>query len=241
MIKQNVERAKADLDEVYAAGKQAQYDAFWDALQENGKRTAYNRGFSGTSWNDKTFFPKYDIRPSWATVGTFIECAVTDFEARLQECGIVLDVSNNANYSQTFYGMKTKTLPEITISGFATTLYATFGNCSELHTIRKLTLDDGFNITMPDTFQNCTALENIVFDGVIPKNISMRWSANLSNASITSVINALSTTATGQTATFSQTAVNNAFATTDGSADGSASAEWLALVATKSNWTISLA
>lgn len=240
-ITANVERAKADLDAAYAAGKQAEYDAFWDTLQENGKRTAYNRGFSGASWNDKTFFPKYDIRPSWAIVGTFIECGVTDLEARLKECGVVLDTSNNANYGQVFHSGAFTILPEIVFSGFASSMYETFAKTSALHTIRKISLLEGFNQAMNDTFTKCDALENVVFEGVIPKNINMQWSTKLSKASIMSIMGALSTTATGQTVTFSLTAVNTAFATTAGGTDGSTSAEWAALIATRPNWTIALA
>jgi hypothetical protein len=248
-IKEKLTKIAEDMPKVYEAGKtegiaegkQAEYDAFWDALQENGKRTAYNRGFSGASWNDKTFFPKYDIKPMWAIVGTFIECGVTDLEARLKECGVVLDTSNNYNYGQVFSSGKFTIIPEIVFSGFAGVTYETFANTSALHTIRKITLLEGFNQAMVDTFTKCTALENVVFEGVIPKSINMQWSEKLTKASITSVINALSTTATGQTATFSKTAVNNAFATTAGAGNGSTSAEWLALVATRSNWTIALA
>ena len=92
------------VDAVYEAGKKAEYDEFWDALQENGKRTIYNRGFSGKSWNDKTFFPKYDIKPSYGIVGTFLDCGVTDLEARLRECGVVLDTSGVilAEFSELF-------------------------------------------------------------------------------------------------------------------------------------------
>lgn len=239
-IAEKITRAKADYDEVFEAGKKAQYDEFWDAVQENGKRVIYNRGFSGVSWNDKTFFPKYDIKPSYGIVGTFLEFGVTDLEARLRDCGIVLDTSDNANYSQTFASAKCTILPGIVFSGFTSTTYATFQNCTALHTIRKIILKDGFNATMSDTFNKCTALENVVFDGVIPKNISLAQSVKLSKASITNIIEHLSTTASGQTATFSKTAVDTAFETTAGAGDGSTSAEWQSLITTKSNWTISL-
>jgi hypothetical protein len=230
-IKAKADRAKTDYDRAYAAGKQAEYDAFWDAYQDNGKRTSYNYAFYHSAWDDNLFKPKYDIRPVWSIVGAFQYCGVTDLETRLKECGVVLDTSNNANYGSVFANAKFTVLPEIVFSGFATTVYTTFSSCNSLHTIRKITLKDGFNAEMTDTFKNCTALENVVFEGVIPKNINMQWSTKLTKASITSVINALSTTATGQTATFSQTAVNNAFTT----------AERDALIATKSNWTIALA
>lgn len=90
-------------------------------------------------------------------------------------------------------------------------------------------------------FANCAALENITIGGVIGKNVSFKESDKLTHDSIISVINALSATTTGQTVTFSETAVNNAFETSSGAADGSTSAEWLALIDTKTNWNIVLA
>ncbi len=49
------------LDEVYEAGKKSEYDTFWDAFQDNGKRTNYEYGFSGSGWNDTTLKPKYPL------------------------------------------------------------------------------------------------------------------------------------------------------------------------------------
>jgi hypothetical protein len=62
------------------------------------------------------------------------------------------------------------------------------------------------------------------------KNFNVHWSPKLSKASIESIINALSSTTSGLTVTISKTAKEAAFT----------SAEWSALIATKSNWTISL-
>jgi hypothetical protein len=50
----------------------------------------------------------------------------------------------------------------------------------------------------------------------------------------------LSATQINEVVTFSLVAINTAFETASGVADGSASQEWLELSNTKSNWTISL-
>lgn len=47
------------VDEVYEAGEQAEYDHFWDALQQNGTRKDYYAFFAG--WGVEEFKPKYDI------------------------------------------------------------------------------------------------------------------------------------------------------------------------------------
>lgn len=108
----------------------------------------------------------------------------------------------------------------------------TFCYCYYLVTIRKMIVSENTNFSM--MFNECRVLENLTIEGVIGTAIDIHWSTKLSKASITSVINALSTTTSGLTATFSKTAVETAFGSTT-------STEWLALVATKSNWTISLA
>ena len=107
-----------------------------------------------------------------------------------------------------------------------------FNNAKNLVTVRKLIVSESSQYTA--SFGNCSALENLTIEGVIGQNgFNLQHSTKLSKASITSVINALSATTSGLTVTFSKTAVETAFGSTT-------SQEWLALVGTKSNWTISL-
>ena len=175
----------------YEAGKHAEWSEFWDKVQDYGNRTSYNYGFAGTSWNDKTFFPKYDIRPSWAAVGLFHNSGITDLEARLEECGVVLDISSNPNLTSVFDSAKVEVVPAITLHVSPSSTYYTFGNAKSLRTIRKIILPDGFTSDFTQTFINCTSLENILFEGVIPKDINIQWSTKLTHDSLMSIINAL--------------------------------------------------
>ena len=68
----------------------------------------------------------------------------------------------------------------------------------------------------------------------------LHWATALTKASITSVINALSTTTSGKTLTLSKAAVNKAFETSAGAGDGEASTAWISLEQSRPNWTISL-
>ena len=89
--------------------------------------------------------------------------------------------------------------------------------------------------------QNCPKLREIRFSGILSRNFGFDATVvELSKDSIESIMNCLSADATDQTLTLPLTAVNTAFETSEGAADGSTSAEWLALVAAHSNWTISL-
>ena len=60
-------------------------------------------------------------------------------------------------------------------------------------------------------------------------------------AAVINIFSVLSTDSTGKTLSLSLGAVDTAFETAEGLGDGSTSAEWLALRATKENWTITLA
>ena len=89
-------------------------------------------------------------------------------------------------------------------------------------------------------FEYCSALKFVKFKGTISTNISFNSSEWLEKECILNVFSCLSDETSGLTATFHKRAVNRAFETSEGAADGSTSEEWLALVDTKPNWTISL-
>ena len=109
---------------------------------------------------------------------------------------------------------------------------------SKIETIEKLIV--GEKNTFTKTFDNCAELINIVMEGTIASSVSFPHSNKLSKNSIVSILNTLSSTVTGQTLTLNSEAVNTAFETSFGVADGSSSEEWTSLVASKTNWTITL-
>ena len=164
-------------NKVYEAGKQAEYDAFWDAYQENGQRTNYALAFFNRGWNDTTFCPKYDI----IAVG-------------------------NAN-SLFAFSKFTDTKVAINLTG-ATNINALFQNCTVMHTIRKLIVSNTTPFSS-NSFDNCSALENITIEGTIAVSIGFPHSSLLTTDSVNSIINALKdlTGATSQTLTFHATVV----------------------------------
>lgn len=198
-----------DTEAAFEAGRKAERDFFWDAMQNGGDKQNYYYAFAYNRFADANFYPKYDIKCSDGTTPAryvfYNAIGITDTKV-----GVYAN-SNNAQYI--FYG-------------------------SGLVTIRLFHVYETTNLSY--AFRNCTALENITMSGVIGKDVSFENSDKLTHDSIVSIINTLSATTAGQSVTFSVTAVNNAFETSSGAADGSTSAEWNALVATKSNWTISL-
>ena len=174
-----------------------------------------------------------------------------------------LDTSNGTNFGNMFYGCSgLTTIPQLDTSK-GIEFGGMFNGCSGLTTIPQLDTSNGTNFsnmfngcsgltTIPqlDTskgtgfgnmFYGCSALTNLTIAGSInTSGMNLKSATKLSKASITSVVNALSASASGKSITFSKTAIDSAFETSSGAADGSTSDEWLNLIATKSNWTISL-
>lgn len=219
-----------NVPKVYEAGKQAEYDAFWDSFQVGGERTAYPYGFYG--WYDVAFQPKYPIKPTLATsmfsdskiIGDITKRANIDFSA-------CRGMMNAFSYSAQITRIGVVDCRAVTQDHIAFCQY-----CTSLETIDEIILkDDGtqYNSTSSGTwsFMQCTALKNVKITGRTGNwNINFQHSP-LTKESITSIVNALWEGASGKTLTLKKTAKEAAF--TD--------AEWSALKATKPNWNITLA
>lgn len=221
-------------------GMQTEYDRFWDIRQNYGKRLNYSDIFA--YYEEDIFNPKYDLSPTRAyrMFYAFGEESkkVIDLVELLSKRGRILDFSNmmlnrDDAFQFVFSYSYISHIGVIDLSNGARICQA-FNPCSHLITIDKLILSELGDNVFKTPFNNCTKLENITIEGVIGQNgFDMQWSTKLSKASITSIINALSSTTSGLTVTLSKTAVNSAFGSTT-------SDEWLNLIATKPNWTISL-
>lgn len=233
-------QAEADTEAAYNEGVQAEYDRFWDAYQHNGNRTDYQHGFRGIGWSDENFYPKYDIAPQGNCTYLFCETLITDLKARLDECGVVLDTSKATSLSNLFYNSTITKVGTIDVGQCSSLQMFNSSDTLPITSIEKLKLSTADIHSYPNTtFAKLVLLEEIRIEGIIYKSIYFHHSP-LTKASIESVMAALSDTTTGTTASFKQTAVDTAFETAEGLADGSASDAWLELVATKENWTISL-
>ena len=258
-IAEKLTRAKADIDAVHGAGKQEAfaevepinteleqilygkdtggrgfYDEFWDDFQQNGTRTNYDEGLSGYGWTSKTFKPKYSIVPKTAYMIFRDNRVSIDLVDYCEKNGITVDFSQVTNVRYAFYNTAFTHLGVLDFSKIAHAgeLTGTFNWCgAKTVDLLKLNATQG---SYSSTFTDWGELENITIEGSINCNgASFKQSTKLTKASITSIVNALSATTSGFTITLSKTAVETAFGSTE-------SAEWNALMAPKSNWTISL-
>lgn len=239
-------QAEADTEAAYNEGVQAEYDRFWDAFQQSGNRTTYRYAFAGSAWTEETLKPKYPIKIVDTTansrrgVGMFYSLANdnnTQFDAT-EICKMV-DFSEAIHLNLLFCNAYAK---NITVNASKATNLGQAFQCSDsgMNTNITLTVSDACT-NFYNTFYYCSELTDLTFTegSEIAASINLQWSP-LSKSSIESVMAALSDTTTGTTASFKQTAVDTAFETAEGLADGSTSDAWLELVATKENWIISL-
>ena len=237
-----------DTTPVFEAGKKSEYDAFWDAMQENGERTRYNSFGAGVaipseiwktpkypfvleraerfldSFNTTLDMPPYN-RPldisHWKIDASLLTTAQR-FCMNASISNLTVDLSNATSLREAFYSSDRGCCNNIAIkvSEKCETFYLAFWyNTRSAFCYDVVRFIEGSVIAAGDlNLSHCTQ----------------------SKESLASVINALSDTTTGLTVTLRLAAVNSAFETSAGAADGSTSDEWLALAATKSNWTINL-
>lgn len=219
------------IEQVYEEGKKSQYDAFWDAVQLKGTRTNYSGAF--IYWGFEEFRPKYPMKCiglyqmfQYCTALKKITADITPLNDGFDNIYAVF--YNCYNLEEVNFDIVIKnTAANLNILG------AAFSNCQMLKTIKRLVLD-GLPYTFSNSFYNCFALENLIIEGEITSTgLNLQYATLLSKASITSIINALSTTTSGLSVTLSSTAVKTAFGSTD-------SSEWNTLIDTRKNWTINL-
>jgi hypothetical protein len=224
----------------YEQGRKAEYDAFWEAIQNNGQRTNYMYAFA--QWNAEYIRPKYKVVPTESVKNIFFKSyGVKKIESQYFDLSQVpRGTSDSASMAFSFYGCNE--LVEIEDIGLSPSYnYAYAFEARSLRKIAKITVDA--ETKMQNAFDYCYALEDITFGGEIGDSMNLKWSTKLTRASIESIINHLSDSTTGKTLTLSKTAVLNAFELSEvmeGRLVGTYIAEWLSLIASKQNWTITL-
>lgn len=180
---------KQDFDEVYEAGKKAEYDAFWDAYQSNGNRTDYKYAFAYQGWKKGNFKPKYDIKPTGAN-GAYMfsngaDSSKYDLANALEEQGVVLDFSGLTSSANEFYLSRFTNLPILDFSG-CTSMANTFDYY--IGTEIKLILSESGETTFSSVVRRCSSLTTFAVEsGVIGRSISFSDSTKLSVASIKNI------------------------------------------------------
>ena len=235
-LREVISSLRSKVDGIYDAGQ----DAMWDCIQNYGNRTDYRSCFfiSGFSHID----PKWPVRASNSDsiFGNANKLETVNWEK--------FDLTATSSLYNAFgfcYLLTEVDTDLAVVNGTATLLNSIFRNCYKLQRVKKLTAFP--SAVWKNSFDECRELTHIIFDGEIGANgLNLQWSTKLDKESIESIINALSTTTSDLSVTLSETAVNQAFGyeeILDDSpnwVDGIYSPEWVALVDSKPNWTITL-
>lgn len=174
-------------------GAEKEWSDFWDVFQDYGNRDVYEYLLYHHDRTDEWFYPKYDIRPRLCSY--FARDAKTggdspsmDLVERLNECGVTLDFSNSTNVTYLFYSAQISHIPEINVTKAGNSANSLlFG--TNIETIDKFIFTEEQNFTQ--TFGYAYSLKNIVFEGVIGRNISLKHSDKLTVESVKSLISCL--------------------------------------------------
>ena len=189
------------VDEVYTKGYEkgksegggdSYYDTFWDSCQDYGNRTDYISGFSGKSWNDTTFAPKYDIKPTMSN-DMFSRCNITDLPALLDKQGVTLDFSKTGSMDYCFYSSRITKLGiiDMTNISYSTGARSIFST-SALKSIEKVIGSTKMAYSFHSSaFTGATNLEEVTFGGVIRGDLNLA-NCPLNLASMKSAIEHLS-------------------------------------------------
>lgn len=221
-------------------GGKSYYDEFWNQIKDilsNNDGGAYL--FAGRAWTANTFRPPFDlILKGDCRYCFYNNASQVDFPELLAELGTRLNTTAVTYGSNMFNASRFTRIGELDLSNCGNANYL-FNNNSYLHTITKLIVNE--NLTLNTAFNGNFKLTSLTIEGIIGQNgFDVKWSP-LDKESLISIVTHLSETTSGLTVTLSLNAVKKAFETSEDANDGDTSPEWLALVATRPNWTVVLA
>lgn len=165
---------------VYEAGKQAEWNAFWDSYQQNGNRIDYQRAFAGGGWNKQTFRPKYDIILTGSNGSHIFRngdvTSKVDMTQLKTEHRIDIDFSQCTSLSYSFAGSMFSVIDLVdgsSATSFNNTFYGGYGNC--LTRIERVIITEKCT-DFKDCFERNNSLTYIGFEGVIAANgLSFRY------------------------------------------------------------------
>lgn len=190
-----------------ADGKTAEWNTFWDCLQQNGNRKYYANMFASKVWNDETFKPKYDIVPegggnAFGMMNMFYTTGITDLAAALERQGVTLDTSKENVMDYAFGYSDLTHIPTISLESATTSAGRLFYYNANLKTIDKVITHA--KVTYTSWFTNSPALENITFEGEIANNLNVSPCTKLTHDSLMSIITHLATVSTTKTLTLGE-------------------------------------
>lgn len=219
---------------VFEAGKQAEYDSFWDFVTQNGTRTIYRYAFAGASWNAETFTLNRPIR-----VGAGITTAQGMFWAfnSPMKSGELPEAVDFTKFSKLIDFSSVTNAPNMFEDARIVNLTADLKNVTNLNRAFASSVGgdiDGLTLRVTEkctsysgTFSGASNLTTLIFtdDSVIAAAMNLSACTKLTYESLMSVINALAT-------------VSSAITLTLGSSNLAKLTDAEKAIATQKGWTI---
>lgn len=125
----------------YAAGRESQYNEFWDNYTQNGSRYNWNNAFYGYGWNDNTYNPQTDFNNVKYCSCMFSQSSVTNIK-------VTVDLTNSTSTSSMFLSSTNlKTIPMLIVHKDLV-FSNTFKGCTNLEnlTIQGVIGKNGFDV-----------------------------------------------------------------------------------------------
>jgi hypothetical protein len=170
-----------------------EYDKFWDSMLSYGTRKSFHVAFAGKGWNDYTFRPPYDLKPTGtsASASMFNACSITNLVGILSSLGREIDFSKSESLRYCFSNSTITHLPLLDISS-AENIDDLCGGCTKLVSIEGIVLSETIVHKFSTAFRNCRSLESIRWSGgPIRADVDLSESTKLDRASIANTIKAL--------------------------------------------------
>ena len=173
-------------NKAYEDGKQAEWSNFWKGFTNNGSRENYKFAFYGANMQGVTI--DANLCKPVKTTQIFYNNPMTELPRGINFSKRDTTAASTSWNGDVGYelGWCTKLLYvyDIGIQPSAS-LWAMFANCSSVKTIEIIRVKE--ETILNNTFDNCKALENITFEGVIGQNVSFAASP-LTTTSLINVI-----------------------------------------------------
>lgn len=179
------EKFEVIADKVYEKGVADKADDVYKRITIDGTRQNYQYAFAYSDWSGYEF--PQPIKPTGVINHMFYACyELTELPQPLDFSEIFTETTDTTVYRRSVfaYCRKLKYIPDLNILAIGG-LEEWFVQCWRLHTIELLRVNE--NTVYNSTFNSCSDLQNITFDGVIGQNIDFKWSPLLTDASINNI------------------------------------------------------
>lgn len=189
-FKEQNEVLKASFGEVVeVGGGGAELAAFWDSFQDNGKRGDYGYAFLGQGWNNETFKPKHDIKPTNAYM-LFMNSKINGSLVEiLENCGVALDTSKATNTQYVFQGSLFTHIGRVDVTSSTNSVQtdSLCRSCANLVRFDTLVINEKTKFAA-NTFNGCSALEYVGFEGVISNSLYLQYSPLLTAECVKNIL-----------------------------------------------------